>query len=307
MSELVIRPAILADLDALAAFMRHHGTSHATAEYLRHWYFGNPSGSASLMVGWSEGRIVGMATTNDHHFQRMGNATALVGMPQKVLTDESIRGKGVFGKLHRASEAACLERGVDFFLTVTNAASTPIFLSKFGYHRAASPGLIALAARPGRALVRSVAPPAPRAANAPVHAWSMHKDAAHFAWRYAPFPGAEHRVLEVGPPNSPQGVIMLRKVRKLGLPFQLLMDALPTTGQHGRDLLLAARAVAWREGCAGVLVLEQEHLSPWLKGQYPRLLRSSGFNLLVKGRDAMHTQALIDEGFELAFGDLDFF
>lgn len=259
------------------------------------------------MLGWLDGRIAGMATTNDHHFHRIGDGAALVGMPQKVLTDERIRGKGVFGKLYRASEAACLERGVDLFLTVTNAASTPIFLAKFGYRRAASPKLVALAARPASTIVQKVELAIPRFEQEPGRSWSMRKDELHFAWRYERFPGAEHQIYEVGPAAATFGSIVLRRVSKMGLPFLLLMDALPSVPEHGRELLRAARMLAWRQGAVGVLVLQQEHLMPWLEGQFPRMARSSGFNLLVKGRDASHTQELIEVGFELAFGDLDFF
>ncbi len=69
-------------------------------------------------------------------------------MPQKVLTDANLRGQGVFGKVYSASEQAC-RRGADFFLTVTNAASTPIFLGKFGYQRTAVPRMAALLPCPG--------------------------------------------------------------------------------------------------------------------------------------------------------------
>ncbi len=307
MSELVIRPAEFEDLQGLAGFMRSHGTDHASAEYLAHWYFDNPSGSASVIVGWLDGRIVGMATINDHYFHRKGSEVALVGMPQKVLTDERVRGKGIFGKLYHASQAACLERGVDYFLTVTNAASTPIFLSKFGHVRVPSPGLVALSARPGNAVVRSMEGAFATTPSASTRAWSMRKDDVHFAWRYKDYPGSVHRVLEVGPKGASDGLIMVRRVRKMGLPFLLLMDALPATPERGAALLHGARITAWRERAAGVLVLKQEQMMPWMDGQFVKIERSSGFNLLVKGRDGEHTRRLLSDGFELAFGDLDFF
>ena len=100
--DLGIAPLQEADLSALAAFMRTHGNPGADEEHLRHWYLRNPTGSSAVMLGRLDGRIVGMATTNDHWFNGP-EGRAIVGMPQKVLTDTSLRGKGIFGKLYRAS------------------------------------------------------------------------------------------------------------------------------------------------------------------------------------------------------------
>ncbi len=77
--------------------MAAQGQRRCSAEYLRHWYFRTPSSSASVILGEALGRLVGMATTNDHRFVTAG-ADGLVGMPQKVLTDSALRGQGIFGK-----------------------------------------------------------------------------------------------------------------------------------------------------------------------------------------------------------------
>lgn len=307
MSELTIRQARVEDLDALASFIRAHSDGDTDAKYLHHWYFDNPSRSASLMVGWVNGAIAGMATTNDHFFERQGQARCLVAMPQKVLTDASVRGKGVFGKLYQASEAACLERGVDFFLTVTNAASTPIFLERFGYARLPAPSLTMLAARPGRVQYRDAARAIPSFHFPLGPSFRMRKDAEHFRWRYESTAVSKHRILLIGPQEMPLGTVVLRPLRKGGLPFLLLMDLLPTRPDLGAALLRAVRQIAWQQKAVGVLVLGVAHLEFALRQQFPRLSRSSGFNLLVKGKDAAHTQELSSHSFELAFGDLDFF
>lgn len=307
MSELTIRQARVEDLDALAAFMREQGGGSADANYLQHWYFNNPSRSASLIVGWINGSIVGMATTNDHSFEKQGEAPRLVAMPQKVLTNSSVRGKGVFGKLYNASETACLERGVDLFLTVTNAASTPIFLKRFGYQRLDSPSLVALASRPGHVQYSEVTEAVPAFIPPVGPNWRMLKDADHFRWRYASNSVSKHRILRITSSGRLLGTAVLRPLRKGGLPFLLLMDLLPEHAELGAELLSAVRRVAWDQRAVGVLALREEHIRPWLRKQVPRITRSSGFNLLVKGKDEAHTRELTSHSFDLAFGDLDFF
>lgn len=307
MSELTIRQARVEDLDALAAFMREHNGGDIDASYLQHWYFDNPSRSASLMLGWVESSLVGMATTNDHYFERLGEGPRLVAMPQKVLVDASARGKGYFGKLYKASEAACSERGAEFFLTVTNAASTPIFLKRFGYQRLPSPTLVALGARPGKVQYSEVAEVLHAASPALSSKWRMCKDEEHYSWRYASTSVSKHRILRISAAGKALGTAVLRPLRKGGLPFLLLMDLLPERAEFGAPLLSAVRRIAWEHRAVGVLALGEDHQRPWLREQFPRLARNSGFNLLVKGKNEAHTQQLTSHSFELAFGDLDFF
>jgi GNAT superfamily N-acetyltransferase len=306
MSGLHIREAERADLDALAAFMRSQGSGGADADYLAHWYMHNPSGSASVVIGEMDGRIVGMATTNDHRFHRLGE-TALVAMPQKVLTDASVRGQGIFGKLYRAAEEACIARGADFFLTVTNAASTPIFLGRFGYTRLPSPPLAMLSALPGRSRLMPLQTLGSTAVPLPREAWTMQRSDDHRSWRYDRhlFPG--YRVLSLDGEGPSRPTVCLCPVRRMGLPFLLLMDLWPTDAANSVLLLRHVRRLAWAERAVGVLLLEEAPLVPAIVAQWPRWRRSSGFNLLVKGRDEAHTDHLTRQQFELGFGDLDFF
>jgi GNAT superfamily N-acetyltransferase len=306
MSELHIRPATEADLEALAAFMRTQGAGGADADYLRHWYFRNPSCSASVVLGELEGRIVGMATTNDHHFVRQGQR-ALVAMPQKVLTDANVRGRGIFGKLYRAAETAALERGVDFFLTVTNAASTPIFLERFGYRRLPSPRAALLPAVPGRCRLVQVERITTAIDAGPAQAWAMERSTAHRAWRYDHVLFPEYLLRTMPMADGVQRTAVLRHVKRMGLPMLLLLDLWPMCTEHDAELLAALRRLAWAERAAGVLLLEDAHMHAALRGQWPVLRRSSGFNLLLKGQGPEQEAQLVEQGFDLAFGDLDFF
>ncbi len=301
MSTLSIRAAHSTDVPALSAFMESQGQDRCSAAYLEHWYFRNPSGSASVIIGEMDGRIVGMATTNDHIFEKAGEEV-LVGMPQKVLTDEAIRGQGVFGRLHAAAEKACLDRGVEMFLTVTNAASTPIFIERFGYRRLPVPRMALLLPSIGAAPILSggCGPPGERAPNQDT--WRMKKDAVHFRWRYTQNPLKEYTFLKV----SDDGWIVLRRIRRARLPMSLLMDMVPERGGTGTKPLKMARRLALHQRSLGLLALEESWNSSSLK-RASIATRSSGLTFLVKGKDGAHTQALLDHRFDLAFGDLDFF
>ena len=305
MSTLSIRTAHSTDVPALSAFMESQGQDRCSAAYLEHWYFRNPSGSASVIIGEMDGRIVGMATTNDHIFEKAGEEV-LVGMPQKVLTDEAIRGQGVFGRLHAAAEKACLDRGVEMFLTVTNAASTPIFIERFGFRRLPVPRMALLLPSIGAApiLSESFGPPGERAPNQDT--WRMKKDAGHFSWRYTQNPLKEYTFLQVSDDGNNGGWIVLRRIRRANLPMSLLMDMGPEGGDTGTNLLKMARRLALHQRSLGLLALEESWNSSSLR-RASVARRSSGLALLVKGTDGAHTQALLNNRFDLAFGDLDFF
>lgn len=285
--------------------MAAQGQRRCSAEYLRHWYFSTPSRSASVILGEALGRLVGMATTNDHRFVTAG-ADGLVGMPQKVLTDSALRGQGIFGKLYHASEAACLDRGVRFFLTVTNEASTPIFLGRFGYERSPAPRMAILP--PAFGGVPRLDPQAPLIGqDAPrATAWGVQKDAAHLRWRYVEHPLKEYIIVHVGTPNEELGWLFLKRITKMGLPVLLLMDLAPAARGAEGALLKMARRLIVRHGSVALLVLHEAWLEPALARE-GGMHRSSGFNLLVKGRDAAATGLLRDHRFDLSFGDLDFF
>ena len=304
MSTLSIRPAHSTDVPALSAFMESQGQDRCSAAYLEHWYFRNPSGSASVIIGEMDGRIVGMATTNDHIFEKAGEEV-LVGMPQKVLTDEAIRGQGVFGRLHAAAEKACLDRGVEMFLTVTNAASTPIFIERFGFRRLPVPRMALLLPSIGAAPILSegFGPPGERAPNQDT--WRMKKDAVHFSWRYTQNPLKEYTFLQVSDDDN-GGWIVLRRIRRARLPMSLLMDMVPERGGTGTKPLKMARRLALHQRSLGLLALEESWNSSSLR-RASVATRSSGLTFLVKGKDGAHTQALLDHRFDLAFGDLDFF
>ncbi len=306
--ELVIREAREADGPALAAFMQAQGQQRSTREYLEHWYFDNPTQGGSVTLGERDGAVVGMATMNAHRFRR-SIQTALVAMPQKVLTHASLRGQGIFGKLYRASERACLERGADFFLTVTNSESTDIFLNKFGYLRLPSPGMTILLPLPGNVEFGSTDEWEPLASFGTENgeAWRMAKDRVHYRWRFVDHPLREYLFGRCSANGADLGCVFLKRVRKRAVPVMLLLDMVPAGSAASGDLLRAARKLTWKHGGLALLCLQEERFASAIAANSPVLRRSSGFNFLVKGRDQQHTHALAKQSFEISLGDLDFF
>jgi len=301
---LVISALTAADLEPLALFMRERNKADVDPGALRHWYLDNPAGSSTVMIGRIEDRIVGMSTTNDHRFQGPDDEV-LVAMPQKVLTDPELRGKGIFQRLYQATEEAGWNKGVGFFLTVTNAASTPIFLTRFGYSRLPAPRMMMFPVALGRPVGQVADGEGDQVAwtEVPSEAWHMVKDGAHLRWRYAR-PGPDHRQYTFDHGTGQGRVVLKRMVRK-GVPVMLVLELLGTDAEARRRTLLNARRLAFRGGCPVLLALRTAAVVEAARGMW-HLPVSSGFNLLVKGRDAAHTQRLVAQRFELAFGDLDF-
>lgn len=302
--QLEIVPLGEEQLDDLAHFMRAHGNAHAEAEHLRHWYLGNPTGSSSVMLGLLNGRVVGMATTNDHYFNGP-DGRALVAMPQKVLTDASLRGQGIFGNLYKASEEVGRRKGVGFFLTVTNAASTPIFLQRFGYQRLPSPRMLVVA--PALGPVRGAAADVPWTVPAAVRpdAWTMEKEEAHMRWRFGGAGGVGRVDQAFRFADGSTGRLFLKRIKRKGVPLLLLLDGHAADDRLLRMLLVQARRIARRQGCVALLVLAEERMVRATSGMLRHTV-SSGLNLLVKGLDEAHTTRLLRQRFSIAFGDLDF-
>ena len=305
--EIRIREAEKGDLPSVSAFMRAQQQARCDETYLHHWYFQNPVRGGSLTIGELAGKVVGMATTNAHRFERKG-AHGLVAMPQKVLTDASLRGQGVFGRLYRECEGVSLRGGANFFLTVTNAASTDIFLEKFGYSRLPSPRMAVMISLPGKTTARSLGPDdAPRPSTGSHGSWRMAKDSAHLKWRYLDHPLREYTTVRCSGDSGPIGDLFLRRTKTVGYRWKGLTVLSASDPTHFPELMRTARRIAWQQRCFALLSLVEERFNDALRANGPTIRRSSGFNLLEKGMHPADTAALAEQTFELSFGDLDFF
>ena len=307
-----IRPLMKEDLPALAELIsRENSDGEISSSYLEHWYYGNPVGSFAAAVAIRGGTIQGVATTNNFRFQK-GEESVLVGMPQKVLTSRVIRARGVFGRLYFETERINFEEeGVDFLVTFTNAASTPIFLNRFGFARGASPRLSLLPADP-TGVVR-------RRRHRRVEGFDaefltrdliqmpegLEKNGAFYQWRYGGACSGSYVKLQIGGEHDRTGYVVLRKVRKRGLPVYLLMDLVATDIDSLPDFFRQAQRFAAASGAVGILCFRNPFTEIGTSG---RLTLPAGrpFNFLVKGRSDQHTTELVDARFSLSFGDVDF-
>jgi GNAT superfamily N-acetyltransferase len=99
------------------------------------WFYEeNPVRPASVLLAEEGGKTIATAAIS---FVRMtiGSEELEVGMPLRVATDPDYRGRGVFGKLQAENEERVAALGVQLLLTVPNAASAPVFLSRLGWAR----------------------------------------------------------------------------------------------------------------------------------------------------------------------------
>jgi GNAT superfamily N-acetyltransferase len=304
--------AVEGDLSGLAELMaRENGGSQSEA-YLRWWYLENPAEGYSLEIARDKGAIVGMATINDA-ILFMDRGRFRFGIPQKVLVDSRLRGKGLFGRLYRAAETLSWKRGVDGFITFTNSASTPIFLSRFGYLRGVSPDVLLFASSPSalfrhrRFEVHDCLPREALSLNVPPAKAGFLKDEKYLAWRYCSFSAGQFVFLRVeGTASVPgEGWAVLKRTKKFGLPIFLLMDLIGA----GRDLrsrmLEISIAYATRECRVGLVALDSPDYARTVRSSIHIRLRNR-FNFLVKGRNSDETGRLSATPFEFSFGDLDF-
>lgn len=298
-----------AELAEIQTLMLTENDQRVSLEYLDWWYFRNPSESFSFWHSLFEGKTVGMATTNNFRFQTP-DGLKLVPMPQKVLTAASMRGKGLFGKLYRQTEQDNLDKGADFFLTFTNAASTPIFLGKFGYARGRCPDIIFIPPKATSFLskkdyeeITSLSPEADAIQTELQN--SVSKNAAYFRWRYFDAPEEETALRVFRQDGEIIGYVFLKKIHKKRVPLYVLLDAVCVRSGEECSLLDAARNFATRHLAAGLLAFDNLMFDDcWRKHLHRRV--KNNFNFLVKGKTDDETKRLAETEFNFFFGDLDF-
>lgn len=297
------------DIEAITGFIRRENDdSHISSEYVKWWYFDNPSKSFSFWHFLSGNEVVGVATTNNFYIHTSAGKK-LAAMPQKVVTSAKMRGKGVFGKLYRQTEKDNLENGADFFLTFTNEASTPIFLGKFGYLKGICPDVIFALPRVSSFFnsknYESVTFDAIKDAQKPQEN-SFVKDPDYFRWRYSPESKEDVTILKVkGRKGATSGFIFLKKIYKKRIPLYVLLDLLILEESETGRLIEAAVSFASRKFSMGLLALDREDLSEhWQRFAHRRI--KNRFNFLVKGQSEEETKALAETKFNFSFSELDF-
>ena len=312
MSEPQFASAGAGDLERISAFIRSENReTRTTAAYLEWWYFRNPSRVHSLVLLQRQADVMAVASANSLKV-RVGGEDRLAGLPQKVLTAKPLRGLGYFGQLYWKTEEESLARGVDLFLTFTNAASTPIFLGKFSYVRGICPDLVVLPAQLLRLLSRSRYRLVERIPGSffdrPVYSPpnSVAKTWEYLEWRYMSFEAAQYEILEIArTPGSVAGYAVLKKIKKKGLPLHLLMDVVAHEKGDLPFLVEQAALYSTRRGALALLYLDFAEIEDVSRRHLHRRVPGR-FNFLVKGKDAAATQDLAKTTFAFSFGDFDF-
>ncbi|MBI3299574.1 MAG: hypothetical protein HYZ75_15525 [Elusimicrobia bacterium] len=297
--------------EASLLIQRELGDAEASVAYLRWWYFGNPSGHCPIYAYKDGADFSALATINGFRFS-MNGRSKLVGMPQKVLVARVLRGQGVFGALYGATEMASRDEGSDFFLTFTNAASTPIFLGKFGYVRGTAPDTLVIPFNP----LAFLRPRRYKRVDRPSDAFlstgffrfdnAVEKTADYLRWRYHSRQPEQYTILEVpADGGSTAGYLYLKKISKKGIPIHLLMDVAARAEDDMPLLLSQASAYSSRHGAAAMLAFSSPPIDEALGATLHKRI-AGRFNFLVKGKDAAETAALASTRFCFSFGDLDF-
>ncbi|MFV0389613.1 MAG: hypothetical protein ACK5NT_12755 [Pyrinomonadaceae bacterium] len=298
-----------ADLNDLAECIRvENNDNHISPDYLHWWFFENPSKSFSLWHGEFDGKVVGLACTNNFIVKtKQGNAVA--AMPQKVLTSRTMRGKGLFGKLYAQTEKSNLENGVDFFLTITNEASTPIFLKKFGYARGMCPEIILVFSNPKYFLKNATyeeLSSLPEVPDQPSSKNEFVKSGEYFKWRYARASNDGTIFLAVKEKSGElAGFAVLKKIYKQRLPLYVLLDSIVVLPEKRSRIIEESMIYVTRKFGLGLLALEtQSNKNVWRRFFHRRI--KDRFNFLVKGKDESHTKTIAETKWDFSFGDMDF-
>ncbi len=160
-------------------------------------YEENPVRPASVLLAEDGGTCIATVAIAFARM-RIGGEALEVGMPLRVATDPAYRGRGIFARLEAENEERARTLGIRLLLTVPNAASTPVFLDRLGWHRL--PPLRVWARlrlrRPalrGARLVERVAEPPPPAGTGD----RVLRDSAWLDWRFVEAP-RPYRIVEGG-------------------------------------------------------------------------------------------------------------
>ncbi|WP_150125194.1 hypothetical protein [Aquaspirillum sp. LM1] len=300
------------DVPRIKELIRVENNEPSVSEhYLDWWYFQAPGCPPSLVVAEdASGQLVGVTTMRNFPLCYRGDAVQMA-MPQKVLTAESVRGKGLFGRLYREAEAVNARQSVINFLAFPNLVARPIYLTKFDYIVGKSPD-IWLIPLPG-AVFRPSAKLHERFDSNVLQAYAGQKienvfikDAEYLHWRY-----------EKNPPEKPVYKVPLYADRELvgyailavkfkkGIPLACLMDMFYRPGVEAQGFVHQVKQAAASIGAYALLVLEHPALVCF-RDTWMTYTVKNKFNFIVKGQDAAWATDLSNRRFGFTFGDMDF-
>lgn len=279
--------------------------------YLDWWYFQVPGCRPSLILAENQaGQLVGMTTMRNFPLWCRGQVVQMA-MPQKVLTAESVRGKGLFGHLYRAAEAFNANQNVVNFLAFPNLIARPIYLTKFSYVEGQNPDIwliplpMALL-RPKVALHATFDRKVLQACAGQQVENTFVKDCDYLIWRYEQNP-TEKPVYKVGLYRSTQlvGYVVLATTIKKGIVLACLMDMFCLPGEDPGAFVSQVKRAAASLGAYVLLILEHPQLECF-RDTWMTYTVKNRFNFIVKGQDASWASRMGAQRFGFTFGDLDF-
>jgi hypothetical protein len=297
-----IELAEISDADRLTEFInRENSAAKPLSEsYLKWWFFNTTYGDSTISFSTEQQVISGMACTRNF-LLNYGDHIVQMAMPQKVLTAKNLRKKGLFSRLYFATEYANAEKQTVIQLTITNAASTPIFLNKFGYQRGISPDIMVIPTPLFLLQASGYTEKQPAEVvlpvNLPAYKNAILKDANYFKWRYLEY---DDPATIIWQDKSGDNFVFLKIKSFKKIPAAFLLDS--TFELNATELKAICGKLA-RMGVA-LLVLLNPHAG---KNKLPIHFRiRNRFNFLVKGQNESATSALAGTKFRLSFGELDF-
>ena len=301
-----------ADVPRIKELIRVENNEPTISErYLDWWYFQAPGCPPSLVVAENaDGQLVGLTTMRNFPLCHQGQVVQMA-MPQKVLTAECVRGKGLFSRLYRGAEAVNAAQSVVNFLAFPNQIARPIYLAKFGYVVGQSPDIWLIPLPMG--LLRPKAELHERFDRDVLHAHASQKienvyikSADYLVWRY-----------EQNPPEKPAykvplkangklvGYAVLALKMKKGIPLACLMDIFYQPGVDAHGFVGQVKRAAASIGAYALLVMEHPALTCFRDTWMTRVVKNR-FNFIVKGQDANWASDLAGRRFGFTFGDMDF-
>jgi predicted N-acetyltransferase YhbS len=163
-----------AQRDELAALLERVWGAPQERDELAWWH---EQPQATTLLERDGDRVVGAVTMSLVTLQLRGEAVP-AGIATRLATDPQSRGKGVFARLQRESEARAEAAGARLLLVVPNAASKPIFLGKLGWSEL-EPLRVRFRPLPGRR-----APEVAALRALPPREGGLVRDDAYLAWRF---------------------------------------------------------------------------------------------------------------------------
>ena len=311
------RKATIEDMGVLSAFINAENGSSIGSEHLIKWYCDNPFNSSSIILCELDGEFHGLSSTNNFMMNIEGEMK-LVAFPQKVLTSEKIRGKGVFKELYRLNERDDIDNeNVDCFLTFTNEMSTQIFLNKFGYVRGGCPLIAVLPSLPYYSITRDVTVKVVdkfnenylREIELSFDLNSILKDAKFIAWRYTHVldpKGVGYHILEIKKRDEIVGYSVVKRHSLMYTPWFYLMDVICSSSEHVAKIIAATRDHVRSKWALGMVAIVNDQNRPYFEQTKFKMVFNNKLNFLVKGSDSNETHDLSQVQFNFSFGDLDF-